>query len=189
MGTDWVSLQATAASEFGRRVAAVSDWDAPTPDTEWTTRDLVTHVIDEQRWIPLLLSGCEYEQAEADIEPIGDDLVAAWEKFATAATAAWRAASLTNDVHLATDVVSAAEYLAEQTSDITIHTWDLARATGTDERLPDELVEAVWSNFEPKIESLAATGLYAVPVDVAPDAPLQTRLLAVTGRDERIRTA
>ncbi|WP_144764339.1 TIGR03086 family metal-binding protein [Curtobacterium sp. 9128] len=186
MATDWVALQALAAAEFGRRVAAVSDWDAPTPDSEWTTRDLVAHVVDEQRWIPKLLTGCDYAQAEADLEPIGDDLPAAWERFASAATEAWHRAPQDTPVHLSTDVVSAGEYLAEQTSDITIHTWDLARATGSDEQLPEELVKAVWHHFEPQIESLAATGLYAAPVRVDEDAPLQVRLLAVTGRDARV---
>lgn len=186
MATDWIALQALAAAEFGRRVAAVTDWDAPTPDSEWTTRDLVRHVVEEQRWIPKLLTGCDHAQAEADLEDVGEDLVAEWQRFATAATAAWRDAPQDTPVHLATDVVPAGEYLTEQTSDITIHTWDLARATGSDEQLPDELVRAVWEYFEPKIEHLAATGLYAAPVDVGDDAPLQVRLLAVTGRDARV---
>ncbi|KQO63180.1 TIGR03086 family metal-binding protein [Curtobacterium sp. Leaf261] len=185
MAHDWIDLQARAAAEFGRRLTAVTDWDAPTPDTEWTTRDLVTHVIDEQRWIPLLLSGCAYEQAEADLEPIGDDLVAAWQRFSAAASAAWSSASLDTDVHLQTDTVSAGEYLREQTSDIAIHSWDLARATGADEHLDDGLVEAVWTVFEPQIDSLAASGLYDAPIQVDDHATLQTRLLAVTGRDER----
>lgn len=186
MATDWIALQALAAAEFGRRVAAVTDWDAATPDSEWTTRDLVTHVVDEQRWIPLLLTGCDHAQAEADLEAIGDDLTVEWAKFAARATEAWRNAPADVPVHLSTDVVPAHEYLAEQTSDLTIHTWDLARATGSDETLPTELVEAVWHQFEPKIEDLAATGLYAPPVDVPDDAPLQVRLLAVTGRDARV---
>ncbi|MFZ7088234.1 TIGR03086 family metal-binding protein [Curtobacterium sp. RRHDQ10] len=189
MAHDWIDLQERAAAEFGRRLAAVTDWDAPTPDSEWTTRDLVTHVIDEQRWIPLLLTGRDHEQAEADLEPIGDDLVAAWSSFAAAATAAWHDVPMDTPVHLSTDTVRAGDYLAEQTSDITIHTWDLARATGSDERLPDDLVEAVWTVFEPQIDSLAASGLYDAPVRVDDQAPLQTRLLAATGRDARDRTA
>jgi len=186
MATDWIALQALAATEFGRRVAAVTDWDAPTPDSEWTTRDLVAHVVDEQRWIPLLLTGCDYAQAEADLEEIGEDLVAEWAKFAARATEAWRDAPADTPVHLSTDVVPAGEYLTEQTSDITIHTWDLARATGSEESLPDELVRAVWEYFEPKVEDLADTGLYAAPVEVDDDAPLQVRLLAITGRDARL---
>ncbi|WIB36764.1 hypothetical protein [Curtobacterium sp. MCJR17_043] len=31
MPTDWIALQTIAAAEFGRRVAAVTDWDAATP--------------------------------------------------------------------------------------------------------------------------------------------------------------
>ncbi|WP_175470119.1 maleylpyruvate isomerase N-terminal domain-containing protein, partial [Curtobacterium sp. MCBA15_001] len=88
MATDWIALQALAAAEFGRRVAAVTDWDASTPDSEWTTRDLVAHVVDEQRWIPLLLTGCDHDQAKGDLEPIGTDLVQEWDRFATAATTA-----------------------------------------------------------------------------------------------------
>ncbi|WIB61208.1 maleylpyruvate isomerase N-terminal domain-containing protein [Curtobacterium sp. MCLR17_007] len=224
MATDWIALQALAAAEFGRRVAAVTDWDAATPDSEWTTRDLVAHVIDEQRWIPRLLTGAghdpadhdhdhanpadssptqhdetdhtdrrdqtdqrdQHDQHDDDLEPVGDDLVLAWDRFASAATEAWRRAPKDAPVHLETDVVTAGEYLAEQTSDITIHTWDLARATGTDDSLPDELVQAVWQHFEPQMESLASTGLYAAPVEVPDDAPLQVRLLAVTGRDARV---
>lgn len=186
MATDWIALQALAAAEFGRRVDAVTDWDAPTPDSEWTTRDLVAHVIDEQRWIPKLLTGCDYAQAEADLEPIGADLPAEWAKYAADASEAWRNSPADVPVHLSTDVVSARQYLTEQTSDIAIHTWDLARATGSDETLPDDLVRAVWEYFEPQIEDLAATGLYAAPVDVDDDAPLQVRLLAVTGRDARV---
>ncbi|WIE53798.1 TIGR03086 family metal-binding protein [Curtobacterium sp. MCBD17_003] len=186
MAFDWITLQALAAAEFGRRLEQVTDWEAPTPDTEWSTRDLVTHVIDEQRWIPHLLAGHDHEQAHDELEPIGEDLVAAWARFSTTATDAWRNTPDDTPVHLATDTVRAAEYLAEQTSDITIHTWDLARATGSDEHLPLELVQAVWTVFEPQIDSLAASGLYDAPIQVDDDAPLQTRLLAVTGRDERI---
>mgnify|MGYP001807463638 CR=1 FL=1 len=53
----WLRLQERAHREFAARVAAISDWDGPTPDTEWTVRDLVSHVIEEQQWVPWLLSG------------------------------------------------------------------------------------------------------------------------------------
>jgi len=131
MSTDWITLQTLAVAEFGRRVAAVTDWDAPTPDSEWTTRDLVAHVVDEQRWIPKLLTGCDHEQAAADLEPIGDDLLAEWQRHSSAAIEAWQRTPKDTPVHLSTDVVQAGEYLAEQTSDITIHTWDLARPAAT----------------------------------------------------------
>jgi hypothetical protein len=43
----------------------------------------------------------------------------------------------------------------------------------------------VWTVFEPQKDTLEASGLFASPVPVADDAPLQSRLLAITGRDDR----
>ncbi|HEY2643148.1 MAG TPA: hypothetical protein VGI56_05305 [Galbitalea sp.] len=77
------------------------------------------------------------------------------------------------------------DYLKEQVADVTIHSWDMARATHSDEHLDDLLVEATWTIFEPQRETLAATGLYSEPVDLEENAPLQYRLLAITGRDPR----
>ncbi len=61
-------------------------------------------------------------------------------------------------MRLSADVVPVHEYLAEQVADVTIHTWDLARAIGTDEELDDALVEAVWGVFEPQKDALEACG-------------------------------
>ncbi|RKR74673.1 TIGR03086 family metal-binding protein [Frondihabitans australicus] len=181
--TDWISLLRTAHSEFTARIAAVTDWDAPTPDTEWTVRDLVAHVIDDQQWAPLLLAGSTTAEARLAISPLGDDLALAWREHSRAAQQAFEAADLTTTVQLESDTVTADEYLAELVGDITIHTWDLARATNTSEDLDDRLVDAVWDVFEPQAETLQASGLYAAAVPVSDDAPLRIRLLALTGRD------
>ena len=89
-------------------------------------------------------------------------------------------------MNLSYDVVTAGQYLHESVAEVTIHSWDLARALGTDERLPEVLVEAAWTVFEPQQATLEASGLYASIVPVPADASLQTRLLALTGRDDRI---
>ena len=182
---DWVRLQHRAHQEFAARIAAVEDWDAPTPDTEWTVRDLVAHVVEEQQWVPHLLAGRSLEQARASIDRLRDDLAAEWALYSLAATAAWQSTPSDALVQLSYDTVKVDEYLREQVADVTIHTWDLARAIGADESLGDDLVEAVWSVFEPQKDTLEASGLFASPVPVGDDAPLQSRLLAITGRDDR----
>jgi uncharacterized protein (TIGR03086 family) len=183
---DWLTLQKQAHREFGSRLAAVTDWDAPTPDADWNVRDLVRHVIIEQQWVPYLLAGGSIGTAQLTIAPLGDDLAEEWHLYSLAATTAWSDADPESLVTLSYDTVPVAEYLREQVSDVAIHSWDLARAVGADERLDDALVEAVWTVFEPQKETLAASGLYAPPVPLEDDAPLQFRLLAVTGRDPRI---
>lgn len=182
---DWVRLQHRAHQDFARRIATVTDWNAPTPDTDWSVRDLVKHVVEEQQWVPHLLAGRSVAQARASIDVLRDDLAGEWALYSLAALAAWRSTPVDATVQLSYDTVPMAEYLREQVADVTIHTWDLARAIGGDDALDEELVSAVWTVFEPQRDTLEASGLFASPVPVAEDAPLQTRLLAVTGRDDR----
>lgn len=182
---DWLALQKQAHREFARALEAVTDWDAPTPDTEWTVRMLVLHVVQEQQWVPQLLAGRTLQQARRHLNRLSDDLRAEWRLYSLAATAAWDEARPDALVNLSYDTVPVLDYLREQTSDVTIHAWDLARATGADEALDPSLVKAVWTVFEPQKDTLSASGLYALPVELPDDAPLQSRLLAVTGRDDR----
>ncbi len=182
----WLRLQERAHREFAARVAAVTDWSAPTPDTEWNVAQLVSHVIEEQQWVPWLLSGLTTRQAKGRLRPLGGDLLQEWRLYSLAATTAWHDAEPDAEVNLSYDTVAVIDYLKEQVSDVTIHTWDLARAIGADERLDTELIEAVWTVFEPQRDTLEASGLYAPSVPVPEDAPLQSRLLALTGRDDRV---
>jgi len=182
---NWVQLQHRAHQEFAARIAAVEDWSGATPDTDWSVRDLVAHVVEEQQWVPHLLAGRSIEQARASIDVLRDDLAGEWALYSLAATTAWQSTPPTARVQLSYDTVTVDDYLREQVADVTIHTWDLARAVGANEKLDDELVRAVWTVFEPQKETLEASGLFASPVPVADDASLQTRLLAITGRDDR----
>jgi uncharacterized protein (TIGR03086 family) len=182
---NWLALQKKAHSEFGSRLTAVTDWDAPTPDTEWSIRDLVSHVVEEQQWVPHLLTGSTVAEARRRLQPLGSDLRAEWRLYSLAATVAWEAANPDALVSLSYDRVSVEDYLREQVSDVTIHSWDLARAVGADDRLDDALIEAVWTVFEPQRDTLAASGLFAAPIPLPEGAPLQSQLLALTGRDDR----
>ncbi|MDX5310226.1 MAG: maleylpyruvate isomerase N-terminal domain-containing protein, partial [Rhodococcus sp. (in: high G+C Gram-positive bacteria)] len=80
MSYDWLELQRIARQGFENRLSAVTDWSAPTPDTEWDVATLVRHVVDEQRWVPPLLAGKTIAEAEADLVPLGDDLSAEWDR-------------------------------------------------------------------------------------------------------------
>ena len=61
-----------AHAEFGRRLEAVTDWHADTPDTEWDVSDLARHVIREQQWVPPLLDGKTIEEVGDDIDAIDE---------------------------------------------------------------------------------------------------------------------
>jgi uncharacterized protein (TIGR03086 family) len=183
---DWRELQKVAHRTFARHIAAVSDWSAATPDEQWDVRALVTHVIEEQQWVPLLLAGRSTAEVRSRLQPLGEDLAAEWDAYSAAAERAWQNADLDAPVRLSSDTIPAAHYLAEQVADVIVHTWDLARAVGADDRLDPRLVDAAWSIFEPQKDTLEASGLFASPVPITDDAPLQSRLLALTGRDDRV---
>lgn len=183
MAFDWFELQRTAHREFGARIAAIENWTAATPDRDWDITRLVRHVIEEQQWVPPLLAGKTVGEATLDIAPLHGDMRAEWQRYSDAATAAWADADPSTPVHLSYGTVPLEPYLRQQTADVTIHAWDLARATGSDETLDAVLVEAVWSDLDEQRAMLAESGLFDAPVAVPEDASLQDRLIALTGRD------
>jgi uncharacterized protein (TIGR03086 family) len=68
------------------------------------------------------------------------------------------------------------------TPDVLIHTWDLARATGQDERLDPDAVHRMAEGIEAADEALRASGHYGPRVSVPDDVDEQTWLLAFLGR-------
>jgi hypothetical protein len=80
--------------------------------------------------------------------------------------------------------VPAEEYLWQLTADALIHAWDLARATGQDESLPPELVEACARWFDGTEDAYRAAGVIGPAVDGADPAAAQ---LGRFGRDPTVK--
>ncbi|MFJ7778929.1 TIGR03086 family metal-binding protein [Streptomyces yangpuensis] len=179
---------AEALRLFGERVRDIKNgqWDAPTPCTEWTVRDLVNHVTGEQLWIPPLITEGRTVEEVGDAfsgDVLGDDPVAAWDRASGAAHAAFAASgALERTVQLSYGPARGSAYCSELTADCVVHTWDLCRGIGADDRLPDTLVEFSIKEVMPYADGLAASGMYAEPVEVPAGADAQTRLLAMVGR-------
>ncbi|WP_406196943.1 TIGR03086 family metal-binding protein [Kitasatospora sp. NBC_01560] len=179
---------AEALAAFGERVRLVApgQWDAPTPCTDWSVRDLVNHLTSEQLWAPELLMGSTVSEVGGrfDGDVLGTDPVAAWTAAAEAARTAFEvpgAAGLT--VHLSFGDVSGQYYLDQLTTDAVVHTWDLAEGIGHRARLPEALVRFALGEIA-GYGDLSGSGLFDPPLPVADDAEPQARLLALTGRRE-----
>ncbi|MGW2329667.1 TIGR03086 family metal-binding protein [Streptomyces sp. NPDC001700] len=176
---------------FTERVHAVraDQWDAPTPCTEWTVRDLVNHLAVEQMWVPSLLreGASASASGEGDVlsgDQLGEDPVATWDAAAAVARTAFREpGALERTVALSYGASPATEYCAQMTADATVHAWDLARAIGADERLPKPLVDFSVREVAPYAAELEKSGLFAAPVEPPPGADAQTKLLALLGRE------
>jgi uncharacterized protein (TIGR03086 family) len=189
-----IAMFTSATHEFGARVNAVTEdqWSAPTPDSEWAVSDLVSHLIEEHRWMPPLLHGQDLEAAaeivaatrNSDVHGgVGANLASDWLDAATASLDAVTAPGVAErHVALSRGATPAQQYLGEMVFDACVHAWDLGKAIGYPEPLPEDLVGFVFG-MATAAGDLAATGMFAPPVAVAADAPTIDRLVALTGRN------
>ena len=183
---DAIEMYRRSVEGFGQRVTAVGadDWGRSTPCSDWSVRELVRHLVYEELWAPPLLAGQTIAEVgdrfEGDI--LGAEPQAAWKEAAAASLAAASPDVCDRTVHLSFGDVPGQEYLGQLTADHVIHAWDLARATGGDERLDPELVDFVHGFMAPQADQWRAAGVFGPAVEVPPDADLQTQLLAMTGR-------
>jgi uncharacterized protein (TIGR03086 family) len=69
------------------------------------------------------------------------------------------------------------------TTDVFMHTWDLARGTGQDDRLDPDECAALAAGMESMEEIIRSSGQYGPRVPVPDDADAQTRMLGFIGRD------
>lgn len=180
--------------QFGMRVHHVQphEWGLPTPCEDWTVRDLVGHIVTEQRWIPLLVArGLSIEEAQREIDGAGDllsggelgaDLKQAWDDAAGAAILSFSALdSLDTPVSLMRGPTPAREYLSELTFDLAVHAWDLGQSIGMTEPLPEDLAMFALGTVR-GFGDLSRSGMFKPVVEVSLDAPLTDRLVAATGR-------
>src|SRR5215217_956619 len=174
-----------AQNQFTDRVDAVApdQWDDESLPG-WTVADLVAHLVTEQLWVPPLLAGepvLEGRFPEETSDLLGSDPFIGWESAADEALSAFAEDdALVRTVHLTRGPTPATEYISEMITDLTVHAWDLARATDGDTELNGELVTAALV-FSDQMPEDGIPGLFDPPLDVSPAADPLTRLLARSG--------
>lgn len=167
---------------FTDRVRAVGNWDAPAPVAGWCARDVVRHLVE---WLPsFLASGAGVELPSGP--SVDDDPGAAWQVHRDGVQA------LLDDpgtAHRTLVNPHVGEVPLDEaidrfyTADVFLHTWDLARATGQDDRLDAEFCAKLLAEMQPLDRVLRASGQYGPPVPTPDDADVQTRLIGFIGRD------
>ena len=170
------------AAAFSDRVAGATDWDAPAPVDGWTARDVVRHLVE---WFPGFLSSGAGIALPAG-PSVDDDPVGAWRVQADAVQALLddpsTAGKVLSNPHLGQVPLDQA-VSRFYTADVFLHTWDLARATGQDDRLDAERCARMYEGMLPMDEVLRSSGQYGPCVPVPDDADAQAKLLGFIGRD------
>jgi uncharacterized protein (TIGR03086 family) len=183
---DLVDLYARSLEGFVALVRRVepNQWEAPSPCDGWTVRELVNHVVNEDRWTPPMFDGATVAEVgdrfDGDLlgpDPVGNAATAAAQ--ARAAVAAPDALGRT--VHLSFGDTPAREYVYQLFADHLVHGWDLAAAIGADRRLDGDLVRACAEWFGEREHVYRQAGVISSRVEVAGDDP-QDRLIGAFGR-------
>jgi uncharacterized protein (TIGR03086 family) len=189
MAADVTTLE-RAAADFEVRLRQVRDdqWSLPTPCSEWTVRELANHVVNGGRMASRLLDGATAAEVVASFDPdaLGDDPVAAFEDSSAAEAGAFAEPGALDRIvhHPGAGDVPGAMLLGFRTGDNLLHAWDLARACGLDETLDADAVAATWAALEPMAPMIPSFGVFGSGPSglVGADAPLQVRLLDLSGR-------
>lgn len=165
------------------------DLGRPTPCDEWSVLDIINKMTAST--IVFTAFGLR-EQPREDLDLVhpkhivGDDPVGAYLEAAAACRAAWRAPGALDGMALSTiGEAKARAVLNARIFDTTILTWDLARASGTNEPITDELATYVLRVALALVPAVRShnEARYKPPSDLGPDAPVVDRLVAATGRD------
>ncbi len=153
---------------------AVDKLDASTPCDDWDVRSLLNHMLDTQRYFVGAAQGEDVSPpAPTPPELISGDPVA---DFAHA-----RATSV--EVFGQPGVIEeTGPSLGVAFSDLLLHSWDLAQATGQDAEMPEGLAETAFEAIHGRFTDEQRKGLFKPEYDVAPSASAQDKLLAYTGR-------
>jgi uncharacterized protein (TIGR03086 family) len=185
---------ATASVGFAARLAAItpSQWTASTPCTEWDVRQLANHVVQANLNYVRLLGGASAAEfmRMRDLDALGSDPIDAFARSTKECTDAFTAAGALDRMldHPAGRMLGR-QGLALRATDTAIHTWDLARAIGGDERLDSSLIAWIDQNLAEIFPSLPVMAtpapttrrFFAPPVG-EPPADAQGRVLHLTGR-------
>lgn len=173
------------------RGADPARWADPSPCAAWTAIDVVDHIVSMHA-VMLRPVGRELSPAAG----VADDPLAAFQAARADVEALLRDADIADqECDTPAGRMTVAQQIDQVVSDdLVLHGWDLARATGQDDTMDPDDVRRLWASttaipaevmeryrtpgaFGPGIE------VFGPEVVVAPDAPLQDRLLGLTGRD------
>lgn len=146
------------------------DWDKPTPCDGWTVRELVEHAMFWQGRGAMVFGS-----------PVAED--ADWTVLRAALAGALADPSNLEGVVEQMGGAPKAAVAGLVTTDLLVHSWDLARAIGVDETLPEAAAASTMMGLQRMPdEMLRREGMFGPAVAVADDASAQDKLIAFVGR-------
>ncbi len=184
---DTIALLERALDQTAGLVAAIDASQAglATPCAGWDVRALVSHLAGQDLRNFLVSARGESADWQAPADEIGDDWAAVFRDRAESLRAAWRAADLDRLVAGPGGEAPLRFRADQQITELAVHDWDLAKATGQPTRLDPALAEHAlrWSRQMLRPEFRGPDKAFGLEVPVPEDAPVYDRLAGWFGRD------
>jgi uncharacterized protein (TIGR03086 family) len=182
-------LHLAVCRRFGQAVrSAHGKWNRRSPCEAWDARGVLEHVIGFHD--VLLLRPLELKPDRPH-----DDPQRRWELTFDRLCEALRRDGLFEGVVQVPAVgtnaptqLDVANLIPRLTRDVLVHTWDLARAVGADDRLDPRWCEVFLDQLPTDPDELSMSGMFASPVVIDDQADKQSKLLARLGRDPSWRS-
>jgi len=177
MSDELVQRHQRACQGFGEVVVRVRNgWERRSPCPEWDARGVLEHVIGFHD--VLLLRPLDAKPTRPK-----DDPIARWQVTVPAIFGVveehWNdSVSLPGGTTLDLGAL-----LPMLTTDVLVHTWDLAKAADVSVDLDPDLCEIVLAGARRREEGLRVSGMFEPAFDVPPDAPVADQLVAFLGRN------
>jgi uncharacterized protein (TIGR03086 family) len=175
---------AAAAEVTGQVIDAIGDgqWGLPTPCDGWSVRDLAEHVVVGNDIFTAALHG----QPTASGPPAerSGDLASQYRRSIQELLQAFRQpGTLERVVSVPFGTVPGAVALHLRITELLVHGWDLARATGQAVAFPEDAAEQELAFSRQALKDVPpGRRPFAPPEPVAGDAPAIDRLAACLGR-------
>jgi uncharacterized protein (TIGR03086 family) len=183
MPADPIDQLAVAADVTGEIIAAVraDQWTAPTPCAGWTVSDLTAHVTGGNHLFASALRGEPPQPAAAGPD---QDWPQAYQASVPGLLSAFRApGALEKQVTVPFGTVPGTVALHLRITELLVHGWDLARATGQQPTFPAGLAEQELAFSQRALGELPpGRSPFAPPQPAGDDAPAIDRLAACLGR-------
>lgn len=175
MTTDQLELfERASAWTLAKIEGAAAQLDAQTPCDDWLVRDLLNHMLQTQQYFVASAQGRDASPpSPVPTEALGDDPVADFRQARADTLRAFGAPGVLDKTGTSLGIAF---------SDQLLHGWDLARATGQDETMPDGLPAAAYAIIHGRFTDEQRKGAFKPEVTVTGNASAQERLLAYTGR-------
>ena len=170
---------------FGESVrAANGKWDRPSPCEAWDARGVLEHVIGFHDVLLLRPLGLKPDRPRNDPQIRWELTCAALEQaFESGRRLFERAVDIPELQGNPATRLDARALMPNLTRDVLVHTWDLARAVGADDRLDTGWCEDFYAALSSDPAALSGSEMFEAPVAIGSHADTQSKLLARLGRN------